>query len=279
MTSASDRASELLKAERPHEAREVLLMAGYIEGDDDRARAMFLSHFPPEGVLAEMLNTVYREIQSPSAATRLRAMRQLRNEMARQSPRGRHRWMRDPRASGPITAALDDDDPKVVRDAMHALTHLSRRYFPDLRAREPLRKKVMAKDSTVRVRAGEALAYLRDEVALEYLVPLLLDKVEDVRHRAYKAVGAVVYEFSPLMTGKQLKLGVKARQAWQERMELALAGPDYLVREFAAGILAAIGGNAVLPILERALETETVEHARDGIGLVIKNTRDRLARE
>jgi HEAT repeat protein len=187
--------------------------------------------------------------------------------------------MRDPRASGPIIEALDDDDPKVVRDAMDALAHLTRRYFPDLRAREPLRKKVTAKDSKVRARAGEALAYLRDELALEYLWPLLLDRVEDVRLRAYRAVGAVVYELSSYMTGKQLTLSTKARQAWQQRMEHALAGPDYQVRELAASILAAIGGEAALPALEHALDTETVEHAREGIGLIIRNTRERLARE
>lgn len=148
---------------------------------------------------------------------------------------------RDPRAIGPLAAALADQDKEVRIAAMEALSAIG---SP---AVEALAQALAGESWIVRYRAAEAIGRIGGPRATGLLIACLDDEKDHVRYMGAKGLGNLqdLASVTPL-TG-------------------ALDDENEYVRKRAAISLAAIGGRDALEALSKRLAVETVPAVRGAL--------------
>jgi hypothetical protein len=215
------------------EARELLLRKGFIKALQPEIQAAFMSLIPPSPTLRKMLDGPYRDLQSETAATRLRGLIHIAREIASDSPLDGVRWMRHPRASQPLIERLSDTDQEVAAQALLVLTRLVWRYFPDQRARAALLPLLSSPDQERRLSAIGALAWLRSEESVEPLAPLLAEGTDQDRLAVAASLASVLNENQSSLQQTPLQLSAPGRQRWRQRLRAAAQDPSEPVRSSA----------------------------------------------
>jgi HEAT repeat protein len=152
---------------------------------------------------------------------------------------------RDPEAAPLLIAALDDPDDKTRIYAIWALGALG---HPS--AREPLMEALSADDPGIRKTAAYALGQLGDRAAVPALERALEDPVPDVRWNAALSLARLGSAAGVPVLEAMLDRGLLAQvpNITREQQEEAMVE--------AVRALAAVGGPAALPILERLAEED-----------------------
>jgi HEAT repeat protein len=150
----------------------------------------------PEWVKAEVLRTIVRRPWDPSkipllldatrdenGKVRLVAAEVLRKVGAPEKGRARSS---DPRIASSFTEALNDEDPEVRVEALHALNCLGQTEW-----RSALMDLLKHEEPSVRVRTAWALGEMKDFNAVPDLIAALKDESNSVRRAAAYELGAI----------------------------------------------------------------------------------------
>ncbi len=245
--NAVTKAEQLVAQERLAEAREMLLDAGYVARLDPEAQAAYEKLIPAGETLKKHLAGAFDQLRASGAPARLKAAKWLSREALKAYSRDRKEWMGDPRATGPLIAALDDEDQKVVAEAATALAMIIVRYFRDLRAFPALARLLQNPQKEVRLFAARAIGYLGHKDRWTALLPLLQDGVAKVRNEICLAV---------MGAARRGELGSADKKKLLRPLIAALDDDDGEVRRAAANAILDLRDAAALPALEQQLAKE-----------------------
>jgi HEAT repeat protein len=187
-SSAIEEAKKLLAENQLEKARDHLLEGGFIKQLDRQVEEAFLELIPVNEDLNEWLNGPIRQLQARDPKVRRDAARQIRIQAMKEFSLRRKAWMADPRTTGPLIQALRDPNDPVVEEVAGALAMIIKRYFPDLRAFDPLASLLASKRKGTRHYAVLGVGWLDREDRWDLLVPFLTDKAFEVRRAAARVV-------------------------------------------------------------------------------------------
>jgi HEAT repeat protein len=186
-----ERAKNKLEQNHAYQARRMLLEYGYLRAEDPEARAAFLELFPPGKLLREKLDGELSQLRDPDPSKRKTAATQIARAASRVISNEREQWLGDPRTTEVLIAALDrEQEPKVKKELLGALSMVIMRYFPDPRALHHLAPFLADRAADVRAYAARGVAHIPRSEKWELLLPLLKDPAALVRHHAASSVGA-----------------------------------------------------------------------------------------
>jgi HEAT repeat protein len=185
---AVGRAERLAASGRRDEARRLLLQEGFMSGAEPAARDAFYRLFPPSPALLAYLEGSVRQLGAPGADVRRKAARAIRVDAMKGYSVRKEEWLGDPRTTAPLIEALKDPDPAVVEEGVGALAEIVARYFADQRALSALMGLLAHQRRNVRFFAVRSLGHLYGEERWTAVLPLLADRVADVRGEAYMAM-------------------------------------------------------------------------------------------
>jgi Immunity protein 51 len=213
------RAAEVLAAFEP-EAAEALLVAGYVQGDDESARRRFLAMCPEPPELGSRL----RGLHARSVDARFVAARRLDRE-ARTTVRSWRRPLAYPQLTGAlIDAASAERDARVHGMMIRALHWICDRHLPDLRATDVFVEALGRSQADTRSDAVAGLGRLY-RVPWERVAPLLDDRVPKVRESAARAIARSAHEFpSWMFHGERCARDALAPTSLRERVAATRGG-------------------------------------------------------
>jgi HEAT repeat protein len=249
-------ARALLAEGKASDAQNLLLEEGYVKRLEPATQQAYLTLIPVNPTLQQLLDEVYPKLSDPSPKVRLDAATKLSREFSKEVPRDNVRWMRDPRASEPVIAAVSDADPKVSERAVGALARLVCRYFPDQRALPAFVAKLADRKQLARSNAITGIGCLRQEAPLAHLVELSEHGTDDDRLGVASAITGLAYESWHHKHLHPIEWTAAGRSAWIDRMIAALRDPHAGVRRQAANALNYFGDPRAIPPLRAARAAE-----------------------
>jgi HEAT repeat protein len=252
-------AKRLLEQGRPAEARDLLLDEGYVKRLEPAIQRAYQELIPVHPTLREVLDDLYVGLGDPAAGVRFDAATKLAREFAKVHLRGNVRWMRDPRASGPIIQAVFDADDKVARRALRALSLLVWKYFPDQRALPAFLSRLADPTQATRVDAINGIGCLRREALLEHLVPVMERGTDRDRAAVAGQIWGLALEVFDNMNQHPMEWSPVGRRFWRDRMIAALRDPYVQVRKSAARALKQLGDARAVAALRLARAEERDE--------------------
>jgi HEAT repeat protein len=186
--NAIERAKAHLEDGEAEEARDLLLAEGYVRREDADIQRAYAKLLRPSGVLATKITEVTAAVSDPSAEARYKALSALAREVFKETSLHIKAWVADPRVTGLLIGALDDEDPRVVEKAAAILSVVVSRYFADLRAFEPLVALLESKRKQTRLYAVFSIPYLARPDRWDVLLPAFEDAAPEVRQTAVRGV-------------------------------------------------------------------------------------------
>ena len=210
-----------------------MLVEGFVRNDVPEIQAAYLESVPVSPLLADLLDGPYRDLESRRADLRLKAVSEINGQIRRRSSSD-GTWMRDPRASGPLTERLSDSDDDVAMQALFTMRRLVWGHFPDQRARQPLTEHLASARQRWRSTAISAVGWLRHEQAIEPLAPLLAEGTDEDRAVAAAQLYVLFIEDGELAGQIPLSLSHEGRARWEERLRTAADDPSGEVRSSAS---------------------------------------------
>jgi HEAT repeat protein len=242
-------------------ARDLLLEAGYVRQLDPHVQKAFVELIPmsppPDGLLEQLTDADPNIRHAAAKAIRRAAMKEWHVD--------RKPWLADPRLHDSLLERIErDDDPAVVEEAAGAIAFNIPRYLADLRAFEPLRRLLGSSRKTTRFHAVFGLGFLHTPERFQALIPMLNDRVENVRRQAAGAIGEAT-------VGPQLDPADV--QALRPILPSLLDHSDPKIREVAAAALGRIGMREALPDVERALAKEKDKRAKQALEMAAASLR------
>jgi HEAT repeat protein len=257
-------ARQLLADGRKEKARDLLLKAGFGKALDAEAQQAYVELFPVTPALQERLDGVLRRLGDEDPAVRRKASGELARTALSESSIYTEEWVKDPRTTEPLLAALNDPSDAVVENVTIALAVFVRRYFPDLRAVPALLPVLQSKKENTRAWAAEAIGILDGKRRLEALLPLLQDRSALVRRRVLT-----------VLIGFSARLPAASRRLLLEPAVRLLRDKDPQVRAGAASVLRELGDRTALKALEEALTSEKQALTRERVEMAIEVLRKR----
>jgi HEAT repeat protein len=241
-------------------AQDQLLIEAFIKGDDQKKQAAFLMQVPLTPTLERILNQLYPPLTEGDAKDRLKAAMRLWREQNRVYLADRIRWMRDPRATGPlIDLCQSESDPKVLARLLGTLNGMLLR-FPDQRAVPLVHELLRHRNDDIRAGAIGALGLLRKKPLVERVAEFLTCPVESDRISALTVVQSAFLEGPTDTYGEPvLEWSAAERTNWAKRVMPLLRDTSREVRRIATHSLGEIGAQVALPALHAALAVETDE--------------------
>lgn len=225
-------ARRLLNENQVDEARELLLREGYVDRADAQVQAAYESLIPVTPQLQEQLDGVLAQLQDADPRVRKKAANSFRRIAMKATSVILMKWMRDPRTTGRLIAALDDADPACKEESAGALAWTIWRYFPDLRAFEPLSALLSSSRKETRFYATLGIGWLNHPQRWKALLPMFSDKSEKVRQTACKAV---------VFNAGKAAIDAATKQQLRERLTACLTDTDVQVRTLASNGLHFLG--------------------------------------
>jgi HEAT repeat protein len=229
--TAIKRAKKLVDLGKIEEARDILLAAGFVSGEDATVQREFVKLIPPSEALAEHRDVLAR-VSARTPAARYKALHAIAREVYKETSTYLKSWLADPRTTDVLIAAAADPDPKVAQEAACVLYIVLDRYFADRRAFQPLAALLHSKQKQTRLYAVFAIAALDHPDRWNVLLPAFEDRSVDVRKAACRAV---VFNYRPGQASKGTLATLK--QLVDER----LSDPVAPVRSMAANARQQLG--------------------------------------
>jgi HEAT repeat protein len=250
----SVRSKKLIRENHLDQARELLLINGFIHSLDPKVQKAYFELIPVSKQLEEKLSGSLQQLSASDVATRRKAARLIEREGLKEYSEQRRAWMREPRTTGPLIAALDDADAMVVQGAAGALAEIIVRYFPDLRAYPNLVRLLQSPQKENRFFAVRGLGLLHNRDRWKVIVPLLKDRSTMVRSEICSTVieAADRGDLSP----------ASKRRLHQPLLE-AIDDEDDKVRMIAANALRKIGDASIVGSLKEALKKEKIPRVQE----------------
>lgn len=199
------RAQELVDQGKIEEARDVLLEAGFVHGEDETVQREFVRLIPPSPALVEHRDVLARA-SAPDATSRYKALNAISREVYQETSTYLKSWLADPRTTDVLIAAAGDNDPKVAQEAAAVLYIVLERYFADLRAFHPLVALLESKRKQTRLYAVFGIAELAHPERWKALLPMFTDRSGEVRKAACRAI---VFNFGPDQASKETHAALK----------------------------------------------------------------------
>jgi HEAT repeat protein len=162
-----------------------------------------------------------------------------------------------------------------------AINHTTSRYFADPRAYPAVLPLLKSKRPLTRISALRAAALLGGEKSISHVLPLLKDRVGNVRFAAVFALEDVTHlHIKPWAPDQVLPLGGAAsgrglRQII-EALVPCLRDRNVEVRDRAAGVLGSCGDASVLEELEQALRKERLKSVKNGFKAAVERLKERM---
>jgi hypothetical protein len=255
-----DKAKALAKAGKDEEGRDLLLASGYEAGDEKAIQKAYPTLFPVPAELQKNEAKI-KGLADKDAKKRADAGKWLSKEARLSYSLNKKIWMRDPRLSDAVMDALaKEDDPKARNPIAEGLAFLLYRYFPDQRAFGVLSGLAGDKDKQIRYSVAVGIGHLRHPARYDVLLPMLEDKVAQVRHEVCLSV----------CNNKRAGFLTEAEKAILRPALLPLlSDKEQGVRTVCSSALRDCGDKSTLPHLEAAMKQETVATVKDSIKDVI----------
>jgi HEAT repeat protein len=252
-------AKKLLAAGKTEEAQSLLLDEGYVRRLEPAIQKAYLRLIPVGATLRAVLDEMYRGLTDSDPKVRLKAATQIAREFNKTYLRDKVRWMRDPRASGPLIDAAHDPDGKVSERALGALSRLVCKYFPDRRALPVFLTNLADKRQQFRAFAISGLGCLRDEALLTHLVDLLQNGTDDDRLAVCSLIWGLSTETIHHANQRPMEWSAVGRKFWREKLTTTLKHPRIELRKCAARALANLGDRQTIGPLQAARDVERDE--------------------
>ncbi|WP_338865629.1 HEAT repeat domain-containing protein [Myxococcus stipitatus] len=247
-------AKKLLEDGEAWKARDLLLKEAYGPELAPTLQDSFEALFPVQGILKKQLEGPLKQLKAKDAATRRKAASLIDKAALDEVSTELDAWLKDPRTTHELTAALADEDPKVVEKALEALGAISERYFVDFRAFPAVVRHLGSAKKEIRLHAVITAWALGGPAAVEPVVPLFQDKAEPVRAAAVLGPSSFV---------RERKLTAPTKKLLLDALTLALKDTSATVREQASSSLRELGDAAAIPHLRKAVAAEKNEDALD----------------
>jgi HEAT repeat protein len=249
-------ATRLLADGRMDDARELLLVEGYIKRSHPAIQRAYPRLLPEVPTLRTMLTEVYSHLDDPNPKVRLDAATKVYRECAKVYPRDNVRWMRDPRATEPLIKAARDPDSRVSERAVKALSCLVCSYFPDQRAVAAFLPKLSDRKQDVRITAIHGIGGLRREDLLEHFVDLFEHGTPQDRAAVASNIAGLALEGWENQNQRPLQWTAPGRRSWTDRMITALRDSHPDVRKQAAIALKSFSDRRALAALQASRRVE-----------------------
>jgi HEAT repeat protein len=243
------KAKALADAGKEAEGRDLLLVAGYEAGDEKAIQEAYPALFPvPTGL--EKNDAKVKAFADKDAKKRADAGKWLSREARLAYSLNKKTWMRDPRLTDAVMEALaNEGDPKARNEIAAGLAFLLYRYFPDQRAFAILSSLAGDKNKQIRYSVAVGIGHLRHPARYDVLLPMLGDKVAQVRHEVCLSV----------CNNKRAGFLTDAEKArLRAALPPLLGDRDRGVRTVCSSALRDCGDRSTIPHLEAAMRKETV---------------------
>jgi len=259
-----ERAGTLLAkggADDADRARSLVLEAASGPEADPRARRLYEEWFPLTPAQQNWIDGTLAKLGAGQPAVRAKAARELSRAAHKEVTKNQREQIADPRCLDYIIPALRSPDAKVAEAAVAAVGRAAEFYHRDWRAWEPVSAFLKTSNKSTRWKAVQAAAYLGREDAVDAILPLLDDPVEQVRNEAGRML---------IVMARSKDLSLAMRKRLSARFADDLASDHELKRLIAVNMLREFNVPASIEPLRTAVEREPDAELRDRIAWSIR---------
>lgn len=121
-------------------ARDLLLKHAYEDGLNETLQQAYFDLIPPSLSFLREQETSFKTLFDGDPQVRIETAKYLCRQPLKEYAHSRRNWLQHPKVTEILIKALDDSEPKVVRDIFIALAGNYKRYFKDCRIYPAIRR-------------------------------------------------------------------------------------------------------------------------------------------
>jgi len=159
------------------DARDLLLKHAYEDDLNETLQQAYFDLIPPSLSFLREQETSFKTLFDPDPKIRIETAKYLCRQPLKEYAHSNQNWLKHPKVTEVLIKALDDSEPKVVRDIFIALAGNYKRYFEDCRIYPAIHRfYTNTENKELQISFYYWIKFFGNDERWEYIIPTLRQK-------------------------------------------------------------------------------------------------------